>query len=296
MDDFAPMDLDGNCIPPLAPTTTSINAANASQVNAKAKPKAVSTERSARDTAAFDAWKASVTGGDLDDNSTIYEIAVSIKLQHPTRWQIAEGPQFKLIIPDYDGDELKFPKLLNQVELHAIRWWISKLTFSDVRTNTWHGNNQIEKTSDYSKLKHYQCTFVELAIALEAETNVCLGGAYTDLLQKSKLIQIALRFLTQHCKLYFQQIGTVDAVGKRSTYKQLFDTSIQNTTREVTGTWLDGMGRRPTWLHSTHTEDVVSANLYLARMHQKATTHGPIARQRQYASRTGQEFWQGLLR
>ena len=74
MDDFAPMDLDGNYLPPVAPTAMGTNTANVPQDKSKSKFKAVesNTVRSASDTAAFDAWKASVTGGELDDNSTIY--------------------------------------------------------------------------------------------------------------------------------------------------------------------------------------------------------------------------------
>ena len=31
--------------------------------------------------------------------------------------------------------------------------------------------------------------------------------------------------------------------------------------------WLAGIGRRPTWIHTHYTEDVINANLFLARLH-----------------------------
>jgi hypothetical protein len=57
-----------------------------------------------------DSWKAKVTGGTHDANSSINDIASSIKLQHPIRWQTAEGEQYQLNIPKYDIDSSKPPK------------------------------------------------------------------------------------------------------------------------------------------------------------------------------------------
>ena len=119
-----------------------------------------------------DKWKAATAGGTYNANSTIREIAATMKLQFPVRWQVAEGHQHRLHIATHKLEELKPPKELNLIQLHAILWWISRLVFSDAISATWHADKNISKTTDYSRLEHYQCTFIELAIALEVETNV----------------------------------------------------------------------------------------------------------------------------
>jgi hypothetical protein len=117
-------------------------------------------------------------------------------------------------------------------------------------------------------MSHFQCTFFELAIALEAETNVCLGGAYADVQKKSNLLQTALKFLCKHSKMQFQRIGGGhDNKRKQQSYKQLFEAAPQQSTRPITGVWLYGIERKPQWIHGDDTEDVIAANLFRARIH-----------------------------
>ena len=227
-----------------------------------------------------DSWKAKVTGGTQDASSSIENIASSMRIQHPVRWQTAEGEKYQLSIPKYDIDNATPPKELNRVQLHAITWWLSRLTYSASLRSTCHGNKKVERASAYSQMSHFQCTFFELAIALEAETNVCLGGAYADVQKKSNLLQTALRFLCKHSKMQFQRIGREgDNKQKRLSYKQLFEAAPQHSTRPITGVWLYGIERKPHWLHGDYTEDVIAANLFRARIYyeEQNTTSGQSA-------------------
>ena len=103
--------------------------------------------------------------------------------------------------------------------------------------------------------------------------------AYADLQQKCKLLQIALRFLQKHIHLQFKQIGSTDkSQDKRISYVQFLGTTHHNYTRPITGVWLEGIGRKPQWLHGEYTEEVVTANPHLARIHHadSAATTGNV--------------------
>jgi len=206
MDDFATIDFNGNSSekpqtkwpsavagggkPPDTKPVAAVASTTGSSTGKTHVPSSVSATLD-------ESWKAKVTGGTQDATSSTESIASSMKIQHPVRWQIAEGEKYQLIIPKYDIDNATPPKELNRVQLHAITWWLSRLTYSASLRSTCHGNKKVERTSAYSQMSHFQCTFFELAIALEAETNVCLGGAYADVRKKLNLLQTAFEVSVQ---------------------------------------------------------------------------------------------------
>jgi len=106
---------------------------------------------------------------------------------------------------------------------------------------------------------HFQCTFHEMAIALEYDVHVALGGPKADLNTKAALLQKIMRALTLQCGLRF-----TDDVGAKS-FKQLFQYKKYQCTNSITGLGLNGIGRRPAWLHGSDTEKCIVLNLHHAR-------------------------------
>ena len=78
---------------------------------------------------------------------------------------------------------------LTRLELEAVKWWLEKTRFTAL-----HGTAR-----DGYSYRSCQTTYVEMAIALELETRVHLGGPSADLSRKVALLRTALRFLMQNC-------------------------------------------------------------------------------------------------
>ena len=78
----------------------------------------------------------------------------------------------------------------SRMEIDAIRWWLEKTRFTQL-----HGTDL-----DGRSFRSRQTTFVEVALAIEAETRVLLGGPNTDLARKVVMLRAGIRFLMTHCK------------------------------------------------------------------------------------------------
>jgi len=107
--------------------------------------------------------------------------------------------------------------------------------------------------------QQYQCTFHEMAIALEYDVHVALGGPKADLHTRALLLQKLMRALT------LQNGLRVTDDNSAKSFKQLFQYRTYQCTNSITGLGLKGIGRRPAWLHGSDTEKCIVLNLHHAR-------------------------------
>ena len=108
-------------------------------------------------------------------------------------------------------------------------------------------------------MHHFQCTLSEMATALEYDVHVAFGGPKADLHTKATLLQKLLRALTTQLRLRLTDDD------RASTFKQVFRYRKYQCTSSITGVWLDGIGRRPVWLHGLDTEKCIVLNLHHVR-------------------------------
>ena len=76
----------------------------------------------------------------------------------------------------------------SQLEVTAVKWWLEKLRFTPLRTTK----------GPHRSVHARQTTFVEMAILLETQTNLQLGGPKADLARKVALLRGILRYLMSH--------------------------------------------------------------------------------------------------
>ena len=227
-DAFAMIDIDGNEIPAGV------------QANANA-----STE-----------WTSKVSGLHITSSTSVRSIANQIKINFPKRRWIYDPNAYGAL--DYitlDTDKiLERKKMLvnmNVNQVHAIAWWLNRTPFSAA-------SSTIAPCDDHTT---YQCTYPELALAIEMDTGVGLGGPCADLHAKSDTVVKILRFLVS-------TIGVqLNGEKSRQSFKSLFAPRLMKCTRDVTGVWLNGINRRPVWIRHDDTELATAANLCLAKQH-----------------------------
>ena len=107
----------------------------------------------------------------------------------------------------------------------------------------------------------YQCTYLEAVLALEADTQVCLGGLGADWKYKAQLFETAFKSI--------HNTFDIRVVGKhtKTAFVQLFQSRFLKNTRETTGLWHKGIARRPKWKQGQQVDDAININLVLARQH-----------------------------
>ena len=136
--------------------------------------------------------------------------------------------------------------------IHAVTDWIQH--------NAWTvRHDEYQKRPFNSNILHYLCTYVEAAIAFEAQTRIALGGPKTDLHDKAKLLQIILRSVHSTCDI--RRRGDT----RKTTYAQLFDPRHVRSARDIAGVWLSRVSRRPIWTDGQAIEELIAFNLALAR-------------------------------
>ena len=123
---------------------------------------------------------------------TIKHIAAQLRILDPFfGWAITEDTvstlEFSLAIPWADAKCLKLG--ITKMEAEAIKWWLETTRFS-----TYHGEPGFDGSS-----RSRMATFAEMAISLEADTAIQLGGANTDLARKIFLLRAAIRYLMSNC-------------------------------------------------------------------------------------------------
>ena len=143
---------------------------------------------------------------------------------------------------------------LTRVEVEAIKWWLESTKFT-----AWHGTTG----SGYS---HRSCmkTFVEIALALEIETGIHLGGPNADLARKTTLLRAGMRFLMSNCKP-----RTNDPKCKKSlTFDGFFcQKKYVGTLEVITSQRMAGIYRGIAWRHGSHQAGTIAAVSYLAGLH-----------------------------
>jgi hypothetical protein len=142
---------------------------------------------------------------------------------------------------------------LTKVEVEAIKWWLERSRFTAV-----HGT-----CGDGYSSRSCQTTFVEMAIAVEIETRVHLGGPDTDLARKVALLRTALRFLMGKCR---PKLGE----GKRKkaiTFEAFFSPrKYIGSLEHITGQRLPGIFRGIAWRGGTRQTGYIAACAYSAGM------------------------------
>ena len=107
----------------------------------------------------------------------------------------------------------------------------------------------------------YQCSYVEIAIALEIETGVGIGGPNADPCAKANMVVKILRFIVS-------EVGvTLSGDKSKQSFKKLFAPRLLKCARDLTGTWLHGISRRLVSSRHDVTEAAIAANLCLAKQY-----------------------------
>ena len=83
------------------------------------------------------------------------------------------------------------PNGISHAEVHAVTRWITQTPFT--------GKSSQVCPSENTDV--YQCTYTEVAIAIDAQTGVFLGGHTSDLAVKADVLQRILRLITSKIQL-----------------------------------------------------------------------------------------------
>jgi ribonuclease HI len=209
---------------------------------------------------------------DLDDNridAETWEIHTTAKIEVSATNPLLSIQQLRVRYPDRVWEDnmtprlaitahktctasnMKPPKGLSHEDMHAIRFW--------VQNNEWTALHDDSQRQAESIIGHYQCTFHEMALAIEADTAICLGGPGADWATKARILKNTFRCL--HTLSDWRLNGQT----KSSNFKQIFDSRILRCVRDVTGVWLFGIGRRPLWKQGAIVEQAITINLFLAK-------------------------------
>ena len=135
-----------------------------------------------------DSWQMQVKPNVDISRAAPLQAIPKLKLLHPERpWSIGPGPHVTLYCNNKHVDaKNKPPHGLTLAETHAIAQWVD-------------GSDWTVRHDEYDirppgvDISLYQCTYLEAVLALEADTQVCLGGPGADWKYKAQLFEIAFK-------------------------------------------------------------------------------------------------------
>ena len=210
-----------------------------------------------------------VTNGPLTDPTVVRRgQALGVRHQGSLRNIAAQlrvySPYFGWTVNCDDAIELELPGVypwesslclkmgVSKVEMEAVKWWLETTRFSPP-----HGEPG-RKGSSRSRM----ATFAEMAIALEADTAIQLGGAKTDLARKIDFLRAAIRYLMKHCN---PRTLKKTRRGKVSFDSFFLPKKNAGSLEPLTGTRLAGIGRRIQWRQGDAALDFIAAHAYRAQ-------------------------------
>ena len=201
-------------------------------------------------------WITKVTGMQITNKTSVLSIARQLQVCYPKRrWALTPELQngSRMVLTDLSKiqDIKKLPKDFTANQLHAVAWWLNRTPFSAL-------SNTLCPGVDHT---NHQCTYAEIATAVEIDTGAGIAGASADLAMKAQSMVTILRYI-------FSNLGVVGVTDrKKISFKTMFEPKLLKCTRDITGTWLRGISCRPIWDRHDTTEMALAANLCMAKKH-----------------------------